>query len=110
MKMLIPFLVVTALLLSGIAAAQSNAPAPAAASKTKTIFGMVSDNGQTIVAKKARIWSITNPGMLAGREGHRVKIKCRVYPNSSDILVLSVELTDTQTQYAANPSDSAFRR
>jgi hypothetical protein len=109
MKKLIPFLVVTALLLSSSAAAQSNVP-PLPAFKTMTIFGVVSDNGKSIVGKNAHTWSITNPSMLAGHEGHRVKIKCRVYPDSADILVLSVKLTDTQTQYATNPSDSAFRR
>jgi hypothetical protein len=110
MKKLIPFLVATTMLLSTTAAAQVHAQTPPAASKTMTIFGMVSDDGRTMVAKNARSWSITNPTMLAGREGHRVRIKCRVYPNSSNILVLSVKLTDTQTRYAANPSDSAFRR
>jgi hypothetical protein len=110
MKKLIPFLTVTAILLSGTAAAQSNSPTPPVPSKTVTIFGVVSDSGKTIVAKNARTWSITNPGMLAGREGHRVRLKCRVYPDNKNILVLSVRLTDTHTQYAANPSDSAFRR
>jgi hypothetical protein len=110
MKRLIPFLVVTTLLLSSTAAAQNNAPSLPAAAKTRTIFGVVSDDGKTIIGKNAHTWSITNPSMLAGREGHRVKIKCRVYPDSTNILVLSVKLTDTRTQYAANPSDSAFRR
>ena len=110
MKRLIPYLVVTTLLLSGTAAAQSNAPDQSLARKTMTIFGMVSDDGKTLVAKNSHSWSITNPGMLAGREGHRVKIKCRAYQNTTNILVLAVTLIDTQTQYTANKGDSAFRR
>ena len=110
MKRLIPYLLATTLLLSGTAAAQSNAPDQSLASKTMTIFGMVSDDGRTLVAKNSHTWSITNPGMLTGREGHRVKIKCRVYQDTTNILVLAVKLIDTQTQYAANKGDSAFRR
>jgi hypothetical protein len=75
-----------------------------------TIFGMVSDDGRTLVAKNSHTWSITNPGMLTGREGHRVKIKCRVYQDTTNILVLAVKLIDAQTQYATNKGDSAFRR
>ena len=105
MKRLIPYLVAVALLLSGTAAAQTSTR-----SKTITIFGLVSDDGRSVLAKGSRTWLITNPGMLAGREGHRVKIKGRTYPDTSDILVLTVKLTDAQTQYAANKSDSAFHR
>jgi hypothetical protein len=110
MKRLIPYLVVVMLLLSSTAAAQNKAQAPSATSKTVTIFGMVSDDGKTLTAKNNHMWSITNPSMLAGRGGHRVKIKARIYADTADILVLTVKLTDAQTQYAANKGDSAFRR
>ncbi len=109
MKRLIPYLVAVAFLLSGTAAAQSNAPT-SSRSKTITIFGLVSDDGKSVLAKDSRTWLITNPSTLAGREGHRVKIKGRTYPDTSNILVLTVKLTDAQTQYAANKSDSAFHR
>jgi hypothetical protein len=75
-----------------------------------TISAVVSAHGRTIVAQNARTWSITNPGLLAGREGHRLRIECRVYPNSANILVLSVKLPDSRTRYGANLSDSAFPR
>jgi hypothetical protein len=110
MKRLIPYLVAVAFLLSGTAAAQSNAQTSSARSKTITIFGLVSDDGKSVLAKDSRTWLITNPSMLAGRQGHRVKIKGRTYPDTSDILVLAVKLADAQTQYAANKSDSAFHR
>jgi hypothetical protein len=97
-------------LLSGTAAAQSSAPSFSARSKTITIIGLVSDDGKSVLAQDRRTLLITNPGMLAGREGHRVKIKGRTFADTSDILVLAVKLTDAQTQYTANKSDSAFHR
>ena len=109
MKRLIPYLVAVSFLLSGTAAAQSNAQT-SARSKTITIFGLVSDDGKSVLAKGSRTWLVTNPSTLAGREGHRVKIKGRTYPDTSNILVLTVKLTDAQTQFAANKSDSAFHR
>jgi hypothetical protein len=110
MKKLLPLIAAVTLILCGTAAAQSKAPDRQGSTKTVTIFGMVSDDGKTIFAKNSRTWVITNPGMLAGREGHRVKVKSRVYLDTNNILVLSVKLTDAQTEYAANKSDSAFRR
>jgi hypothetical protein len=102
MKRLIPHMVVVALLLSGTAAAQNKAPALSPSSRIMTIFGSVSDDGKTLVAKNTRSWSITNPSMVAGREGHRVKIRSRFYSDTRNILVLSVTLIDAQTQYAPN--------
>jgi hypothetical protein len=110
MKRLIPYFVTLLLLLSGTAAAQSNSQALTPARKAITIFGTVSNDGKTLLSTNSRAWSITNPGLLAGSEGHRVKIKCRVYADTSNIVVIAVKLTDVQTQYAANKGDSAFRR
>lgn len=106
MKRKIFSLAVAALLLSTTGAAQSNTKT----SSTKaTISGKVSADGKTLIGDH-NTWSVDNPASLAGREGHLVKVKCRLYAATNEILVLAVKLADAQTQYAANRGDSAFRR
>jgi hypothetical protein len=90
----------------GTATAQDKAATP----KAVSISGKVSDDGQTLVAENSQVWSVTNPGSLAGREGRHVKVKCRLSPGSHEIRVLSVRSVNAQATYVANKGDSAFRR
>ena|ERR1700685_777079 len=98
---------VVALLLSATGAAQTSGTKT---SSTKAVVsGKVSPDGKTIVGDH-NTWSVSNPAFLAGREGHLVKLKVRLYAATNEILVLAVRLLDSQTQYAVNRGDSAFRR
>jgi hypothetical protein len=79
-------------------------------SSTKAVVsGKVSPDGKTIIGDH-NTWSVSNPALLAGREGHLVKLKVRLYAATNEIRILAVRLLDSQTQYAANRGDSAFRR
>jgi len=63
-----------------------------------------------LLAESGAPWLVMNPGTLAGREGQKVKVKCRISSGAREIHVLSVKTIPTPIKYAANPSDSAFRR
>ena len=80
-----------------------------AQSKKAVISGRVSMDAKTIIGDQ-KTWFVNNPAALAGREGHIVRIKCRLYRATNKILVLSVKPADGQTQYAINYGDAAFRR
>ncbi len=106
MKRKIFSLALAALLLSATGAAQSSTKT----SSTKAVVsGKVSPDGRTIIGDH-NTWSVSNPASLAGREGHLVKLKVRLYAATNEILILAVRLMDSQTQYAVNRGDSAFRR
>jgi hypothetical protein len=93
-----------------VVAAPASAQTRAQASPKKAVVsGKVSEDGTTLIGDH-HTWSVENPRTLAGREGRLVKVKCRLFPDASKIVVLSVKPADSQTQYAANPGDSAFRR
>jgi hypothetical protein len=110
MKKLVLSLLAFPLLLPIPAAGQNNGSAKSSAAKSITISGRVSDDGKSLIPKNGEPWSITNPGTLAGHEGQQVKIKCQRLSADHRIQVLSVITVATQIKYAANPSDSAFRR
>ena len=63
-----------------------------------------------MIGKNDQPWSVTNPGVLAGHEGQQVKVKCQISPGSHEIFVLSVKMVATQSKYAVNLGDAAFRR
>jgi len=106
MKKLVPFLLVVSLLLSTRAAAQNKS----GVGKPFTVSAKVSEDRKTLVPTNGEPWLVVNPGALAGHEGQQVKVKCRLSSAGHDIRVLSVRVVTAQIKYAANPSDSAFRR
>lgn len=97
------------LLLPTPAAGQNNSGKSSTA-KSITISGRVSEDGKSLIAKNGEPWSVTNPGALAGHESQQVKVKCQKASADHHILVLSVKTVATQTKYAVNLGDSAFRR
>jgi hypothetical protein len=80
------------------------------ARKAVSISGQISMDGKTLVSEDNDIWSVTNPNVLAGHEGQLVSVKCQVYPDKSEIRVLSVKVAKMEVKSASNKSDSAFRR
>jgi hypothetical protein len=107
MKRKFPALGAAVLLFSAVGAAQTSGTKT---SSTKAVVsGKVSPDGKTIIGDH-NTWSVSNPDSLAGREGHLVKLKVRLYAATNEIRILAVRLLDSQTQYAANKGDSAFRR
>jgi hypothetical protein len=109
MKKLVLSLFVVALPLPGTAAGQSNSQSESTTAKASTISGKVSQDGKSLIGKNGEPWLVANPATLAGHEGQRVKVKCQL-SSGRNIHVLSVKTEATQTNYAVNLSDSAFRR
>jgi hypothetical protein len=108
-KLVLSFLVVT-LLLPGTAFGQSNGHSKSTAPKASTISGTVSQDGKSLIGKNGDPWLVANPATLAGHEGQQVKVKCQISSGSHDIRILSVKMVTTQTRYAVNLGDAAFRR
>jgi hypothetical protein len=108
-KLVLSFLVVP-LLLPATAFGQSNGHGKSTAPKASTISGTVSQDGKSLIGKNGEPWSVANPATLVGHEGQQVKVKCQLSSGSHDIRVLSVKTVATQTKYAVNLGDAAFRR
>jgi hypothetical protein len=86
------------------AAAQDAKQHKGLSTKVVTIYGAISDDAKTFITGKHHSWIVTNPDALTGHEGHQVTVKCRLSPDKTGILVLSV------AEYVARIGDSAFRR
>lgn len=103
-------LLAVSFLLRGTAAGQNLPASKSHHEKAVSLAGRVSEDGKNLIAQSGEPWLVMNPGTLAGRDGQRVKVKCRISSGTREIHVLSVKTMPTPIKYAANPSDSAFRR
>jgi len=110
MKRSVLSLFVVALLLPGTAAGQSDSQSKSATPKASTISGKVSQDGKSLIGKNGEPWLVANPATLSGHEGQQVKVECQLSSADHNIRVLSVETVATQTKYAVNLGDAAFRR
>jgi len=108
-KLALSFLVVP-LLLPGTVFRQSNGHGKSTAPRASTFSGKVSQDGKSLTGKNGEPWLVENSAALAGHEGQQVKVKCQLSSGSHDIRVLSVKTAATQTKYAVNLGDAAFRR
>lgn len=97
---LISFLVATA------ASGQGGRSKP---TKKFTMAAKVSQDGKLLVSGDGQSWPVTNPNVLVGHEGQLVKVKCQPFQGRHEIQVLSLRL-GTETKYAVNLGDSAYRR
>jgi hypothetical protein len=70
----------------------------------------VSEDGKSLIGKNGESWLVENPAALAGHEGQQVRVKCQTSSGSHDMRVVSVKKVATQTKYAVNLGDAAFRR
>jgi hypothetical protein len=108
-KLVLSFLLVP-LLLPAPASAQRGGKGKSTAPKASTISGKVSQDGKSLIGKNGEPWLVANPATLAGHEGQQVNVKCQLSSVGHDIRVLSVKTVATQTKYAVNLGDAAFRR
>jgi len=81
-----------------------------ASPKAVTLSGQISLDGRTLVGLENDIWTVSNPSVLAGREGQQVLVKCQVYLDKNEIHVFSVNTAPAGVKSFSNKSDSAFRR
>lgn len=77
--------------------------------KALVVFGKISDDGKKLISDIDSEWTVSNPGMLKGLEGHLVRLKCYVDTEKNRLRVLFVE-KESELGYSARYSDSAFRR
>ncbi len=108
-KLVLSFLLVP-LLLPGTASGQSNGHGKSTAPRASTFSGKVSQDGKSLTGKNGEPWLVENSAALAGHEGQQVKVKCQLSSVGHEIHVLSVKTVATQTKYAVNLGDAAFRR
>jgi hypothetical protein len=82
----------------------------AIAPKAVTISGQVSEDEKTLVGDDDGIWTVSNPGVLAGHRGQQVLVKCQLLAGKSEIQVFSVKMSLREVKYVSKSGDSAFRR
>lgn len=110
MKRLVLSFLVIPLLLPGSANGQSNDQGKSAKLKASTISAKVSPDGKSLIGQSGEPWLVANPAMLVGHEGQLVKVKCELTSGGHALHVVSVKTLATQTKYAVNLGDAAFRR
>ena len=63
-----------------------------AVSRLSTIMGTVRADGQTLTfVTDQRAWSVDNPEILKGHEGHYVRVYGHVYPDKDSIHITEVK-------------------
>src|SRR5260370_205749 len=67
-------------------------------------------DGKRLIGKNGEPWLVENSAALGGHEGQQVKVKCQLSSVGHEIHVLSLKTVATQTKYAVNLGDAAFRR
>lgn len=88
----------------------TSSTAPKDSRKVVTISGQISLDGKTLVSQEDFVWNVSNPNVLAGREGQLVSVKCQVHPDKNEIQVFTIKVAVQELKSAANKGDSAFRR
>jgi hypothetical protein len=104
--------VLACLLLTSGSVAQQAEPAGATANvpaKALVVFGKISDDGKKLISDIDSEWTVSNPEMLKGLEGHLVRLKCYVDTEKNRLRVLFVK-KESELGYSARYADSAFRR
>ena len=81
----------------------------APSAKAVTISGTLSSDGKTLVSAEDDVWTVSNAEVLKGHEGRQVVVKCRPDSKAHSIHVYFLVRRD-EPRYAADRSDSAFRR
>jgi pentapeptide MXKDX repeat protein len=58
-----------------------------------SVMGKISDDGKSFVSDKdGKSWTISNPDAVKGHEGHHVVLKAHVYPDKSEVHVVSLKM------------------
>ena len=106
-------IVACVLLTSGSLAAQGPDATTAVATvpaKAIVVFGKISQDGKTLISDIDSEWTVSNPEILKGLEGHLVRLKCYVDTEKNRLRVLLVKKETSDSGYSARYADSAFRR
>ena len=57
-----------------------------------TITGKVSEDGKTFVNDKdSKSWTVSNPDLLKGHEGHQVSVTANVNADKNEVTILTVK-------------------
>ena len=93
-----------------ICGAQSDSGVPANQLKLKKFLGSVRQDGQSILCAGNHLFVVSNPEILTGYLGHFVSVKGSLDPLTHQLKIASLKVIQTQTHYATNLGDAAFRR
>jgi hypothetical protein len=84
---------IAALAQSGQTMSQDNMKTDNMSKKSVSIIGKVSDDGKMLTSdKENRMWTVTNPQVLKGHEGHHVTVRGSVDEAKNEIHVKSVKM------------------
>jgi hypothetical protein len=97
MKKLMAILFAFTLLTSLGLLAQNTMPQDSMKSDTSTkaahITGKISDDGKTFVSDQdGKSWTISNPDLVKGHEGHHVTLKAHVSADGNQVEVVSLKM------------------
>ena len=96
MKKLMTIIFALSLLTSFCLAAQDAAKQDnmkAGTAKAASITGKISDDGKTFVSDKdGKSWTINNPDLVKGHEGHHVTLKAHVAADTNSVDVVSLKM------------------
>ncbi|SRR5712691_4960998 len=84
---------------------QETAKAEKMTTKAITLSGKVSDDGKTFVDKDSKSWTVTNPEVLKGHEGHEVHLKAHVDDTKNEIHVVSVKMGKAEMKEATKKDE-----
>src|SRR6266849_1328707 len=73
--------------------------------KAVTVSGTVGADGTTFVDKDNKSWTVTNPEVLKGHEGHEVHLKAHVDAAKNEIQVVSVKMGKTEMKEATKEDE-----
>jgi len=91
--------------------AQSSSQSKVSTRNSITISGTISWDGKTLVADKdGATWNVSNPQAFEGITGRRVLTRCRAEGQDHTLEVISARPVKSETRYAVNLGDAAFRR
>lgn len=72
---------------------KQDTPKTDASAKATSITGKISDDGKTFVSDSdGKSWTITNPDVVKGHEGHHVTLKAKVSADTNEVNVLSLKM------------------
>ena len=72
---------------------KTDAKAEKMSKRAVSMLGKVGDDGKTFVSDKDnKTWKVSNPDVLKGHEGHRVRVRAHVDKDKDEIEVTSVRM------------------
>jgi hypothetical protein len=93
-----------------ICGAQSGSVVATSPLKLKKFSGNVRPDGQSILCAGNHLFMVSNPEILNGHLGHFVSVRGTLDPLTHQLKIASLKVIQTQTHYATNLGDAAFRR